>query len=623
MNFSNELFLANTQALFEVDEVLAFKLRSLKKPYKFTQLEEGLNFQNEQGERIYENAKQELALNLAFFKENFSKYPILFFYGFGSGAFYKLLSENETHKHIIVFEDALEILALAFHCFDFTKELKSEKLILFHAKDLTGVQLDILLHGFVKSYVKTYNLHIHSDFYAKFYAKNIQELNEKITSYIKNFVLKRGNDPLDSMQGIENILQNVPKMLTHGVYQEFLKQRKAKVKTAIIVSTGPSLTKQLALLKEYANKAAIFCADSSYPILAKNNIKPDYVLSLERGALTSEFFNNDFKEFDKNILFILACVVHQNTLKYLEKKQGSYMIVSRILPFALSLKLKEFGNLGVGFSVANMIYELTLALEFENVILIGQDLAYAEDGCSHTKDYRNLAMHDGDYEKDFDKFTTTAYGGVGVAQSSLVWTMFRRRFEEDIFYAKEKLGIHTFNCTEGGARIENSIEMPFKEACESLLTKELQKPFEMPKTLNSKEARKKLEQSKERLLNYTNGAQKFIDKTTKALRKLKNELESEEVNLELLRELRRTLISSFKKMQKLKLFNELLIPLYFHEEWEVLRYEVLKDEEQEKELKAFLQNLGAWFVQGLSYLDAQNKTIKKFIEKWNFDDLAY
>ncbi|EJW5420899.1 motility associated factor glycosyltransferase family protein, partial [Campylobacter jejuni] len=113
-----------------------------------------------------------------------------------------------------------------------------------------------------------------------------------------------GNDSKDVLQGIEQLIYNLPKMITHTAYQDLLKKRENLSDTAIIVSTGPSLTKQLPILKKYANKATIISADSSYPILAKHDIKPDYVVSLERILLTSEFFNNNFGDFDKDILFI-------------------------------------------------------------------------------------------------------------------------------------------------------------------------------------------------------------------------------------------------------------------------------------------------------------------------------
>ncbi|ENT2133373.1 TPA: motility associated factor glycosyltransferase family protein, partial [Campylobacter jejuni] len=297
---NKDLFLKNTQALFEVDQILAYKLRALEKnDFKILQNENGINFIKDDI-MLYKNPEQELLENLTLFQNKYKKYPVLFFYGFGNGMFYKTLCENKNHKHIIVFEDELEILALALHLFDFSKELKNEKLILFHTPNITTAQLTTLfMYEHIQKSVKIFNLFIHSDFYLKFYSHQIQELNKKLIENIRFIVLAKGNDPYDSIIGIKHMLNNLPKLLNHGVFQNFLKARKQKVKNAIIVSTGPSLTKQLPLLKKYANKATIFCADSAYPILAKHNIKPDYVCMLERDDIVSKCFDNDFKEFDQ------------------------------------------------------------------------------------------------------------------------------------------------------------------------------------------------------------------------------------------------------------------------------------------------------------------------------------
>ncbi|ECK4573232.1 motility associated factor glycosyltransferase family protein, partial [Campylobacter coli] len=126
------LFLKNTQALFEVDEFLACRLRSLKYlTFALIQDENGINFKKDDI-FLYENPNKELLENLTLFKTEYNKYPVLFFYGFGNGMFYKTLCKNKQHKHIIIFEDNLEILTLAFHLFDFSEELKKEQLILFY-----------------------------------------------------------------------------------------------------------------------------------------------------------------------------------------------------------------------------------------------------------------------------------------------------------------------------------------------------------------------------------------------------------------------------------------------------------------------------------------------------------
>ncbi|EOH2332683.1 motility associated factor glycosyltransferase family protein, partial [Campylobacter jejuni] len=601
---NQNLFLKNTQALFEADQILAYKLRALKKnDFKIQQNENGINFIKDDT-ALYKNPNQELLENLTLFKSEYEKYPVLFFYGFGNGMFYKALCENKNHKHIIVFEDELEILALAFHLFDFSKELKNEHLILFHTTSITTAQLTTLfMYEYIQKSVKIFNLFIHSDFYLKFYAHQIQELNKKLIENIRFIVLAKGNDPYDSIIGIKHMLNNLPKLLNHGIFQNFLKERKQKVKNAIIVSTGPSLIKQLPLLKKYANKATIFCADSAYPILAKHDIKPDYVCMLERDDIVSKCFDNDFKEFDKGILFILASVVHKEVIEFLERNNREYMLAHRPLHFAVSLNLKEFGYIGVGASVANMAYELAASLRHENIIFIGQDLAYAEDGSSHPREH----IYGNEGEKIRGEVYTLAYGGEKQVRTQLTWNLFRQAFEKDIFWAKEKLKINTYNCTEGGARIEGAIEKPFKELCETLLKEDLKKPFDLPKILEKNEIKNKFLQTQKLLIKNVEQSEKFIKKCQNELKKLDFELGKSQLNLQTLIKIKQNLLIFFKDFKRLKLFNELTQAIYYHNECEIMHYEVLNDLEQNEKIKDFLTSQEKWWLQSFEYLNTQNQ----------------
>ncbi|MBX2461018.1 motility associated factor glycosyltransferase family protein, partial [Campylobacter coli] len=547
---NKNLFLKNTQALFEVDQILAYKLRSLEKiDFKILQNENGINFIKDDI-ALYKNPNQELLESLTLFKSEYEKYPVLFFYGFGNGMFYKALCENKNHKHIIVFEDELEILALAFHLFDFSKELKNEKLILFYTPEVTTAQLiTLFIYENIQKSVKIFNLYIHNNFYEKFYTQKIKILNYKLMETIKYIVLNKGNDPYDSIIGIKHTLNNIPKLLSHGIFQDFLKKRKGKVKNAIIVSTGPSLTKQLPLLKQYANKATIFCADSAYPILAKHNIKPDYVCMLERDDIVSKCFDNDFKEFDKGILFILASVVHKEVIEFLERNNREYMLVHRPLHFAASLNLKEFGYIGVGASVANMAYELAASLRHENIIFIGQDLAYAKDGSSHPREH----IYGNQGEKLRGEVYTLAYGGEKQVRTQLTWNLFRQAFEKDIFWAKEKLKINTYNCTEGGARIEGAIEKPFQEVCETLLKENLKKPFDKPKILEKNKIKNKFLQTQKLLIKNVKQSEEFIKKCQNELKKLDFELSKSQFNSQTLIKIKKNLLFFFNEFKKLKL----------------------------------------------------------------------
>ncbi len=430
---------------------------------------------------LYENVIDELNSMLNTYNDKYLLYPVLYFYGFGNGVLFKALLQNKNHQHIVVFEKDIEIIWIMFHILDFSNELQNSRLMVLQTSSL-----DIeFFSNFCSSkpffqFSRIYFLELMSHYYERFH-EDILGLNKKLAENFKNSIVSYGNDPLDALQGIEQFVYNLPQMITHPSYKELLSKRKNLSDTAIIVSTGPSLTKQLPLLKKYANKATIFCADSSYPILAKHGIKPDYVLSLERIPLTSEFFNNDFGEFDKDIVFVCAGVVHPKTIEYLKNK--TFIITQKILAFPYYINLKNFCYAAVGFSVAHMAYEFATHLSHKNIIFIGQDLAYAEDGFSHTKDYSNLDKHEGHFQRDKGKFQCLAYGGDGKAESSEVWTMFRFFLQDTI---SRNIISTTYNCTEGGARIEGTIEKPFLWACENLLDKDLNKPFEKlePLSLN-------------------------------------------------------------------------------------------------------------------------------------------
>ncbi|EJP2929723.1 motility associated factor glycosyltransferase family protein [Campylobacter jejuni] len=435
---------------------------------------------------LYQDPIKELQTMLNTYNDKYLLYPVLYFYGFGNGVLFKALLQNKNHQHIVVFEKDIEIIWIMFHILDFSHELQNARLIVLNTNKLEIQDYNELcsFKPFFQ-FSRIYFLELMSHYYERFH-EDVLELNKKLAENFKNSIVSHGNDPLDALQGIEQFVYNLPQMITHPSYKELLSKRKGISDTAIIVSTGPSLTKQLPLLKKYASKATIFCADSSYPILAKHGIKPDYVLSLERIPLTSEFFNNDFGEFDKDIMFIVKSVTHPHTIKYLQKNNRAFILVSTYASFIQYLKLDYFGYFNMGKSVANMSYLLTEYLNYKNIILIGQDLAYAKDGFSHTKDYKNLDKHEGHFQRDKGKFQCLAYGGNGKVESSRIWTMFRLIFENDINYFQKLFNITTYNCTEGGARIKGTIEKPFLWACENLLDKDLNKPFEKlePLSLN-------------------------------------------------------------------------------------------------------------------------------------------
>ncbi|EJE0941744.1 motility associated factor glycosyltransferase family protein [Campylobacter upsaliensis] len=615
----SEFFDKNIKALKAVDVELSKKLNKIKETKKFDLIFNkdplDLNIiELKTREKIYENPLKELEEKLKFIDEKRSLNPVLFFYGVGNGFLYKALLQNKTHQKIIVFEKDLELLFLALNLSDFSEDLASRRLIITLNKDMNPIKaLQLFTSNVFALLYRSYFLELHCDYYEK-QKKDILIINRLNKNAIIELSLKNGNDPGDALQGIDQFIQHLPQMLTHPSMDSLLAKRKDKAETAIIVATGPSLNKQLPLLKKYAKRASIFCLDASYAILAKENIKPDYVLSLERVEATSKFFDNDFKEFDKDILFILLTLTHSKTLNYIEKNHREYMLAPRMLPLSQELKLKEFGFLN-GWSVAHMAYSIAWALGHKNIILIGQDLAYAKDGTTHSKNYpRGLDTAKREIST-LEQRELKAYGGKGKVKSTKIWSIFKDFYEQLIYLSRNSC--KTYNATEGGARIEGAIEKPFKELCESLLTKDLKKPLPKPKALPRARQNELMLQSYKKLKSFI----KSSENLGKECKRLSNQIKTitqgntQKHSLESICQNIETFKSKIGQKRYYYL-SEILGPSTFHSESllsPLYLSSVKNDSDRQNKLVAWIYANEAWIDEIYNLIFMQNGVIKRAI----------
>ncbi|WP_462109270.1 motility associated factor glycosyltransferase family protein [Campylobacter concisus] len=460
---TNPIFEKNLQALFQQDEVLAARLFGMNLQTKYEIVLDKsdpihINIINKESNKtIYKDPVEEVSKMLADIEKKYKRYPGLFFYGLGNGILYKALAKNETHKKIIVVEPELEIIHLVLSVIDISNELKNEQIILFYSEFATYVQFYYLVsHSDLDIYAKTYSLIIHSNYYDNF-ADDYIKINKDITRAFSQNVVSHGNSIDDLLIGTKQHIENLPHMLTNYCYTNLVKKRHGLMDTAIIVSTGPSLDKQLETLKKFAPYVSIISVDASYPILARNGIKPDYVTSIERMIPTSTFFEKKHPGFDDDINFIVASVTHSQTVKNILPRR--LVLTMRPQQEEKMFRLNKYGYLGVGHSCANMAYQLAYVLGHKNIIFIGQDLAFGKDGASHAKGH-TIAQPD-------ENLYTIAYGGEGEVRTTYVWMLFKNQFENDIEQAKLE-DIKSYNCTEGGARINGAIEKPFLEVMNEL-----------------------------------------------------------------------------------------------------------------------------------------------------------
>ncbi|EAI5602888.1 motility associated factor glycosyltransferase family protein [Campylobacter upsaliensis] len=398
---------------------------------------------------------EEFEERLKEFKEKYPLYPVLYFYGISNAFMIENLLQNPYHCHLLVYERNLALLYTLLSSIDLSVALAQKRLLIFN--EVSQMEYIFETQPFL-AYSRTYFLELMSDFYAR-EQKEILALNSFLMEGFKKSILKQGNDPKDALQGIRQYVYNLDSMIKNPSLKELLAKRGAKFKSCVIVSTGPSLSKQLPLLKEVQERVVIFAADSAYPILMQNDIVPDYVCMVERTDFTAEFFKHDFGNKDDKTTFLLASLVHPNAIEYLEKRGRNYILIPKHLNFAQYVDLKAFGLLPSAVSVAHMALALALELEFKELVFIGQDLAYDDVGHSHPKDYQ----HSANFESEaYEKIKVVAYGGEGFVESHEIWIFFRQILEDLVKYV---VSAKIYNATQGGARIEGMIEKPFSECC--------------------------------------------------------------------------------------------------------------------------------------------------------------
>ncbi|EAI0129474.1 motility associated factor glycosyltransferase family protein, partial [Campylobacter jejuni] len=463
-------------------------------------IDENLNiFDKTHNVFMYENLEEEINFFYQSILEKTHRYPFICIYGIGNALLIKNLAKH--YKHLFVFESEIELFILALSTIDLSEELCSGKIYLVDIEEeRVDIQLLILFDmKDISEYLSLYEMFVNNVYYKKFYEDIWHKADELCEKNIKVVIRNLGSNSDLSFECYSHLLQNIPSMLESIPFQRILSERKNKFENAIVVSAGPSLAKQLPLLKACQDKAVIFCADGALSMLEKEGIVPDYVTNLDFTDLAMKFFQN--KE-NKTSLNILSCATYPNLVHFLDNKS----VILRDDPLCQRFNLNDFGYIGTGAHVSHFSYTLALALGFKNIIMIGQDLAFDKEGNSHSKGFDFGEKFSG--EENIDKLKVPAYAGKGEVLTHITWNDYRIKLE--YLFACNDQKAKFYNATEGGARINFTEELSFKECCEKFLTKEKPK-FELPKSLTKNRSDKLLVKFKEKIQKDQENAKRFLD----------------------------------------------------------------------------------------------------------------
>lgn len=243
--------------------------------------------------------------------------------------------------------------------------------------------------------------------------------------------------------------------------------------TAVLVSAGPSLRKNIPWLQSVRDKVFVFSCDTSLKVLIKAGIQADGVVTLD--AQTNSFFHFMGETLNQIPLFadlvssptllrepMFHSVVHSVTAKYQVDPEGSLVREVTAGGELAEQVFMEVGDIQSGGSVATTAFDMLRYMGFTSVYFLGQDLAYSgreihSTGTHHNEKWLTLLNRKNSLErineviirKRETRFVPRA-NGEGSVLTDYVLDLYRHWFEESASTVSE---MKLFNVNEDGALI--------------------------------------------------------------------------------------------------------------------------------------------------------------------------
>ncbi|MDD3013270.1 MAG: DUF115 domain-containing protein [Candidatus Gastranaerophilales bacterium] len=316
-----------------------------------------------------EESPQNEAINVLNQINNITDDSITILMGLGLGYLFKRAYLNNKNK-IIIFEPNLDILKFTLEVVDFSAELADERIFITNTRTELVKFLESV-HSF-KASVNLYSLPSSN----KLYPQEIETLKNELPAIIShiegNYVCLFNKSYPWATEGMKNLPDLIDSHNIDSLRNKF------KSKPAIVVSSGPSLDKNIEYLKKYRDKIIIFCVANAYKTLIKHNIKPDFINFIEVLDNSAVIKDMDLS----NTYQIVQTIANNKVLKLNVKKRFVFYchndIVSRWISSITGFSVCDYENKGtVSYSSMYSAYMLGCS----PIVLIGQDLAYVNGEC--------------------------------------------------------------------------------------------------------------------------------------------------------------------------------------------------------------------------------------------------
>ena len=406
--------------------------------------------------------------------------------GFGLGYHILELFERITDKKIrlIILEIDVIILKEALKRFDFTKLFNSEQ-VEVKIVDTKFLEQELTCYLEKKGNLIFEKLEFLSLSAISEYNKEKYELAKSEVDYLIG-QSRRNKATVNYFKNVwkKNFLKNLEIIIKNPSFLEL--EEALPDKPAIIVGAGPSLNKNIHLLKEAKGKALIIAVDAALAPVLNNEIIPDMVITTDGGDITKKFYEGYYEvdTYNKKLADVVLAAPPQIQPEILNNWPGKILITpDEIKGGARENYLRwiednsEYkGRLPSGGSVSNFAFTLAYFLEADPIIFVGQDLAFSNnkthaEGCYYDETVEENKKNNPD--RNWVYFEVEDINGNKVTTRSDYYS-YLRWFNRSFKYLNKKDPDKTFiDATEGGANIDETAIMSLKQTIKQYCNEEI------------------------------------------------------------------------------------------------------------------------------------------------------
>ena len=378
---------------------------------------------------------------------------------------------NDLHKRvppqgrIIIFEKNPTLVRLAFSQNNFSEALSNPGVSIHINTDPNKIEqilyedrTNLAIHGYTPICLKPL-VNLERDYY--------KLINLAIKQAHQKFKLDIDTQAAYSQRFYKNIFKN-GLAITKSPGIVTTKDIFSNIPT-ILVSAGPSLDKNIGLIKSVRKKILVITVATALKPLLRNGIKPDFVIAIDPNEDTIRSF--DIKTIPKDLWLIYDPCIPPEICSLFNKRK--IMMESKIeLAKWITDHSEKKGALGDISSVAHAAFYLAQHMGCAPIILVGQDLSFEGHRMHCTDSFYNQANQDNiGADQPIDVLEYNKYRGhtqsitptVDIFDNKSKTT---KAMETYKYQLKKEMNLtdKILNATEGGVNIPGATNISLKEA---------------------------------------------------------------------------------------------------------------------------------------------------------------